>query len=711
MIISASILQYNTFDIKRALDTKISELSDTGIYDYLPYPAIDVQSPYTSGPFWQGDTILIKWNYSEPLNNLIPSTSIYLMSGSNQTLLFENYPTDYKNMNWIIPKSLQEKTTYFIKVQSVFDGQIIADVSPTFTVESRSIQITSKPPVLPIIANQGQIYTITWDEKGTSNYFKIELIGPDDNTNIKFEEQFGRLIRNPDEEQQGEIVTDIKPVSNDAENSNVIMVIEDKYYTTNSSYTWTADYIPAIFNNVSRIKITDIQNLTTAISPEIQLYVPYININTVGRGIQLDLNGPNVITGSGQGDADISAYDFNPKSLIVTNGLDFSFQYSSTNAVKVYLKKNSNPYYFVSLPLSGQYTITGITQDEKYVLSAEDGAQQLKNVILDIKLKTEHVVEETDISKFSLQNLLMYSTALMQEVQTSGDAIIEPNAQVNSRISFYVNEATQTTENTDEQAIWYLLKNLNEEVLKVLLNGNDVSPVVKLFEGTNLKTKVLELNQEIGKRYTALVEAPQKISGYISDSNGSPIIGATVNFSDVGNTNTISDGYYEMMVPYKYDGIVTPGNYSGYKFVIPNTQLNSRSYFNIPVMTELKNQNFTAIVGNQTPIYTPNILELIVTGIPEQDSGATLCTISDEAKLLIDVTENIPTTKYSMTYSEHNYLYIDINPTYFTDFQSSILFVNGIKSVPKISSDKLHYIYNIGFNANVELILKFHLGF
>lgn len=499
MIISASILQYNTFDIKRALDTKISELSDDGSYDFFPYPTIDVQSPYTDGPFWKGDTILIKWDYSEPLNNLIPSSSIYLMSGSSQQLLFENVATENKSVNWTIPEWVIEGITYFVKVQSEFDNEVIADVSPTFTFDARTMEVTSKPPVPFITANQGETYTLTWDGKGTSDYFRIELIEPLNFPEINFGERVGRIIINPDA-QQGEVIENNEPPIGDIQSSNIIKVLEDNYYTTNGTYEWTADGIDNYSLNFVRIKITDVKNLTTAISPEIGINVPYISVAQVGRGIQLDLTVPSVITGSGEGEADISAYAFDPSSFMVSMSLDFTFQYTSTNATRVYLKKENDPYYFVEMPLVGEHIIHNITQDEAYTLNVEDSNQKLKTAVLNIKLKVEEPAINNDITTFELQQLLMYASSLIQELQTSGDAIIDPISSVNTKIPFYINEASQTNENTNEQAVWYLLENLNEEVLVAFLNGPPDYPGAILFDGTDLKQKVFDLNQEIERR-------------------------------------------------------------------------------------------------------------------------------------------------------------------------------------------------------------------
>jgi len=85
-----------------------------------------------------------------------------------------------------------------------------------------------------------------------------------------------------------------------------------------------------------------------------------------------------------------------------------------------------------------------------------------------------------------------------------------------------------------------------------------------------------------------LIQRKPSISGYVKTSDGKPIKGVTITFSNNGgSTITYSNGYYIKFVPYGWSGTVTPSK-QGYTF-----NPTYRSYSN--VTSKQTNQNYTGI--------------------------------------------------------------------------------------------------------------------
>ena len=198
MIASSSIIQYNTSDIKRALDTKITEFSNE-YYDYLPYPSYKIELPNDVGPFWKRDFITVKWDYSEPLDNLIPLTNIYFGNNVTESLIIEDVVTSQKVFSYSIPQILGLDNEYYFKVATVFDGKEIFATSSKFTLDERTIEITTEPPEEPIVANAGNDFVIDWNGHGASDYVNILLVDATINKSIEYEGEVGRLISNPNQ--------------------------------------------------------------------------------------------------------------------------------------------------------------------------------------------------------------------------------------------------------------------------------------------------------------------------------------------------------------------------------------------------------------------------------------------------------------------------------------------------------------------------------
>ena len=615
MIISSSLLQYNTSDIKRALDTKITELSNDGMYDFLPFPSYDIQSPHSSGPFWKNDVMLIKWNYSEPLNNLIPKTDIYLMNGSKSTLLLKDVPTKNKNIHWKIPQWTQKNTSYYIRVESKFDNEIISDVSPTFTINERSLTITSKPPKNPIVANRDNQYTIEWRGLGTSDIFRIELVDVSATKKIELHERLGHLVSNTDENEYTEILEINEPENGDFINSDVLSVIDSKYISNTGEYTWNVNDLDYKINS-AKIRVIDLKNLTVGVSDLMQFKVPHINIDYIGRQVGIDALSPNVLVGQGDGDALLNAYAFTPTNFTVLEGQNFEFSYSTTNSVKVYLTKKNKINYSVNLPLSGKHTIENITEEEIYILNAQDSYGRLKSLELNIKIKSGVDPIIIGIYDMTLLELLQYSRTMIMECQTSGEVIISPDSPVNSKISFYSTEISQLDENSSYSSIWYLLLQVKENVLIPVIEGVQ-SPKVISFASA-FKTKLEKLNKEIYDRNLVRISIPKLVSGKIVNSSNEPISGVKVSFDIIGDTYTDVDGQYEMVVYYNYGGSCVA--------YLDGLQFNPaiRDYANNPILDDTPNQDYVGVPkvpDPPPPDPTTNSVRALVSGLVELPSN------------------------------------------------------------------------------------------
>lgn len=397
MIISSSIIQYNTSDIKRALDTKITELSSDGYYDYLPFPYYTFELPSSNGPFWKRDSIVIKWDYSEPLDNLIPSTSIYLVNPIQERVVKRNVKTSAKNINYFLPRWMMQDTNYHFRVETMFDGEKVFATSSTFTVDDRYIDITTEAPPVPIVANQGRTFEINWKGHGTGDYVKIESLAFFELNTITMDGAIGRLIGNP--AGNGEYtVENTVALNGDPSNPMVLAVIEQKKYVgNNTTYTWTVDNIPYDVDNI-RVKITDsYKPHVYDYTPPIQVLTPYIGIkNFMGRLVGQPII-PEV-TYSGISDALLTVYGFNPTDRIVEETGSLKFNYDSTNAIQVFLTKASKANYSYVLPkLNGIYTIKNIKEDDIYTVNAKDSNNKVRKATFNVHVEMEQTINNENI--------------------------------------------------------------------------------------------------------------------------------------------------------------------------------------------------------------------------------------------------------------------------------------------------------------------------
>lgn len=488
MIISASLTEYNIYDIKKSLDTKIIELPNDGLYDYLVYPTYTMQSPSTSGPFWFGDKMVIKWNYTEQLSDLIPSTSIAICENEDTSNdIFTNIKTSVKNVMWLIPSqsNLKLDSKYYIKVYTDIDGYKIEDNSQEFTFDKRSFTIIKDIPNIPIKANIGNTVDINWIENGAGDYFKIELL-----------RAYG---------EDGQIST----------------VIDDKYYTTGNTYTWKIENLEPDLNindNINiqecRIKITDIEHNLSDITQKINLLIPYVSYQgTIGRLIKSAENVDDIIIGTGEGDATLALYGFNPSDFRVPYTGSFTFNYDTTNAVEVYLTKLSKPSYYEALPrLSGIYSIEDAKENETYTVNARDDNYFVKNAQFSITI----IMPKDDtgdggddgggddtpknISDMTKLEFLKYCVSLGEESLTSGDAIISPPSEIPTLVMQYKKESDEMIEGTPCTTILYLLTKVITFVIEPLWRAEDPTVPFIFLGPSSLRNRIKAANNEWLKR-------------------------------------------------------------------------------------------------------------------------------------------------------------------------------------------------------------------
>lgn len=709
--ISSSLKEYDLLDIRKLFDLRISELSNDGVYDFLSYPSYTMQSPYTSGPFWKGDMMIIKWNYNEPLNDLIPFTDIYLMSGNDKKiLLFEKIPTKYKNVSWIIDKNLNENEKYYIRVETKFDNEIIYSDSKEFTVKSRKLFITSRPPKEPIVANRGEKYTLQWNGEGIGDVFRIELLYANVNKSIYLDSMIGTLVKNPD--------SSLEIIKNENEDSfalnkgyNIIKVIEDKYYTSDNTYVYTVDAIDNYSIDKIRLRVIDLKNSIDAISNDIDVMIPYISIVSIGRQIVADSILSSSLVGVGTGNAILSAFAFSPNNFKVKKGQSFEFSYTSTNAIEVILTKQSDFTYYKRIPLAGNYKIENINEDTTYVLMARDSNYNTKSINFDIKIKQEDedLIYNGDITTFTKYQLLKYAVGVMNEVLISGDSIIDPAAPVNSKVNYYTTEANQVTEDSSENVVWYLLKSLNEEVLRVFIEGVNTTPKVILFDGTKLKNKVVKLSNEIGRREGIIISTPVKISGKILDTNGFPVVGAEVTATALNvRVPTDLQGKYILEVNYNYTGSITPF-LSGYEF-----NPSSINYFRNPILGDISGQDFIAIQSGSGGVPPNNgNFKIVANGLSDNNKNI-MAYVYENNTRKATIIKNIESF-YDFNLVKGNYIKIEFTQSGSNYINSLVLdFKNG-DIVTKNRNDIINSnnIITVQINnrvASASLYLEFNLS-
>lgn len=247
MITTSSLNTYKTQKIKKNFDTEIREFSSDGPYDYLPGPSVKVVQPNGGENFWGYQTIQIKWN--RKFEELLPIVDISLIYGNSEIELFERTENDGLQM-WRIPNNITSDECK-IKIKGMFDGYEIVDETDTnFSIKSRYISIENSRQ-REIVANKSNIHTVRWTDRGTSRFYKIEIIN--------------------------------------SKNNKVFSILENRYYISPEeelAYDWTVDNIPPYILDKCKIKISDAEVPEVfSISYEIDLIVPDVKFSSLGVDI------------------------------------------------------------------------------------------------------------------------------------------------------------------------------------------------------------------------------------------------------------------------------------------------------------------------------------------------------------------------------------------------------------------------------------------
>ena len=235
-ITTSSLTQYQTKKIKRTFDTKISEFSSDGAYDYMPGPELVVISPNGGEFVWSGDVINIQWNSEEA--SLMPEVDVYIMDGNKVISAYRTNNLTSSSFDCVIPAGALPSENMKIFITGSFEDVSFFDYSDnTFTLDKRSIIIDgfNSPR---IYANQSNQFHISWKSKGVSDIVKIEVL-------------------------------------NELEDS-VIFLLEDNYVVPTNEYTWTVNNINR-GTGTTKLKVTSIDHSTVyGTSEKIILLTPYI---------------------------------------------------------------------------------------------------------------------------------------------------------------------------------------------------------------------------------------------------------------------------------------------------------------------------------------------------------------------------------------------------------------------------------------------------
>jgi hypothetical protein len=236
-ITTSSFIEYQTKKIKRTFDTKITEFSTEGSYDYLPGPSLKVITPNGGEKYWADDTTKIEWYCEEA--DLMPNVNLYYVDGENLTLISPNVINNAtSSFDWKIPENANPTTQAKILVSGSFDGEPFLDYSDEFfIVDKRYIKLNNfNTPTIQ--ANIGNTFTLTWNSNGISNNIRVEMLNYSDNS--------------------------------------VLKTIETNYFISSSQYVWTIDGIEKTVDKV-KLKVIDVKHPKIFdISNIIDLLVPYI---------------------------------------------------------------------------------------------------------------------------------------------------------------------------------------------------------------------------------------------------------------------------------------------------------------------------------------------------------------------------------------------------------------------------------------------------
>lgn len=175
--------KYYSWSISSTLSTgsnyriKITSTSDTAVYDYSDYFAIDERTITLTDPsggetWYMGQSYTINWDS----NNAGSTVTIqYKKSSYYSYTTINSYIANDGSYNWTIPTSLSTGS-YTLKIKSNSYSNIY-DESSTFTIDERSIDITSPKSWDKWFPNE--TYDITWDSKNAGSYVEITLYKDD----------------------------------------------------------------------------------------------------------------------------------------------------------------------------------------------------------------------------------------------------------------------------------------------------------------------------------------------------------------------------------------------------------------------------------------------------------------------------------------------------------------------------------------------------
>lgn len=507
MNLYSKLNEYKTSDIKRVLDTKITEFNNNTIYDYLPMPTIDFELPNSNELFWKRDTMVIKWDYSEPIDNLIPTSSIYLFNGSEYEFV-DNVETHIKNISWDIPQSLEVGTPYHFKINTFLHNRLIEDTSSVFTVDERKIEVTSKSPTSPIVGNKGNTHTIEWRSHGTSEYVMIIMQDSLEPNSVEFYSYVGRKIGNPNNPSDPILQNNNTITSSDLIHPVVRDVIEEKFYVGDgNSYEWNVENIPVELDSVV-IKVVDpyhpfVYGHTDpipVITPNIEFAVSIGRIVT-GSLYPGEIGGvppdPDPIAG---GSMTLNIFGFNPSTKLVERGNNLRFNYSTTNASEIFLTKMSNLNNAVRLPnLDGNYTIENIQMGDIYYLNAKDSNGLIISQSFNVGIDDPPAPNYTDLTEKTDWELLGYTIQLLENVLMSEYFINQSN--INTRVLAY-KEAYNYWDSGNipgNETILQMLSTIQNETIVRILEGQSPPDTIVLYP-SYIRIELENLNEEIDNR-------------------------------------------------------------------------------------------------------------------------------------------------------------------------------------------------------------------
>jgi hypothetical protein len=239
MIITSSVIVYPTKDIKKSLNTQISELSSDGAYDYLPTPKFTIISPVGSETIYKDSGIQIQWQ-TDALPSM-PCSSLYYTYNDKDFNFISQQPnletsSFFWNTSEYFDVNLPLTSSYKLYVSGTYESKSIFDSTDAFIITTRSLKLLDNG-VRGFTADKDNIYPILWQSNGLSGF--IDIIAAQVSVsyttiygNIKVPivtvvtESIAKNYPNPDTERFDWAIT-----SSQFKDGNVIIGISDSIYT------------------------------------------------------------------------------------------------------------------------------------------------------------------------------------------------------------------------------------------------------------------------------------------------------------------------------------------------------------------------------------------------------------------------------------------------------------------------------------------------